>query len=59
MSEPNTPRGRRTSHPWKLTPGSALPLLAWVLGKLLCKAGAPMVNLGWRLREWAAERLAD
>lgn len=59
MSEPPTPRVKRTSPPLRLTFGSAGPLLVLVTGKLFCRLGAPLVNLGWRLREWAVERLTD
>lgn len=54
MNEPDTPPRKPASLPWRIT----LAAVA-VLGRGLCKLGAPLLNLGWRLREWAAERLAD
>lgn len=59
MSEQPTSRGKRGSSISKLTFRSAGPLAALLVGKALCKLGAPLVNLGWRLREWAVERLTD
>lgn len=57
MSAKPTPRAKRTSPPLKLTFASAAPLAALLAGKLLCRLGAPLVNIGWQLREWALDRL--
>lgn len=57
MNAPDTRPKKPGSPPWKLTPASAGPLAALLLGKVLCRLGAPLVNLGWELREWAAARL--
>lgn len=59
MNAPEWPPKKRASQRWKLTLESAGPLAVLLLGKALCRLGAPLVNLGWVLREWAADRLTD
>lgn len=59
MNAPPSPRKSRGSPALKRSLANAVPFAALILGRLLCKAGAPLVNLGFELREWAIARLID